>query len=116
MNTQLLLDFVKTGMGSLEGASDELIRQFTNYLIVSTLLHLLTIGIIFGFLYASLGKGIKLIVDEQLGWKAVLRAFRVALVCSSVYYSYYSVSLVLKPIMAPHVWLIENGFKILKKG
>lgn len=116
LNTEQLLDFLKTGMGTAQQVSDELLRQFLNYLFVSTALHAVTIGIIFWFLYASLSKGIKLLAEDTVSqqWALALKAVRVVLVVGTIGYSYNSISAVIEPMVAPHVWLIKQGVKIVK--
>jgi hypothetical protein len=116
MNSQQLIDFLKTGMGTAQELTDELLRQFFNYLIVSTVLHMVMVAMIFGFVYMSLSKGIKLFADDKVsqGWAAGLKVIRVLLVVGSIAYSYSSIAPIIEPLVAPHVWLIKQGIKLTK--
>lgn len=117
LDTQQLLDFLKTGMTSAQTVSDELIRQFTNYLLVALILKIVTVAAVFGFIYSSMGKGIKLLAEDKVsqGWAAGLKSLRVIVVAGSIVYSYHSISSVLEPLMAPHVWLLKQGIEVIKK-
>lgn len=116
MNTQQLLDFLKTGMGTAQQVSDELLRQFTNYLLISTALHAATTALVFWFLYASVSKGIRLFADDTTSqrYAAALRVVRTALVAGTIIYTYSSLSEVIEPLVAPHVWLIKQGVGVMK--
>lgn len=118
MNTEQLIDFLKTGMGTATQVSDTLLRQFTNYLFIQAALDFIVTAMVFSFLYASIGKGIRFFADDKVsqGWAIALRALRTCLVVGSIVFSYLHLRPSIEPLVAPHIWLLKQGLEVMKNN
>lgn len=120
MTTEKIVEFLKVGMGTATEISDTLIQQLITYLLISAGLKLVLIGAVSFILFKACTNAISALktvlaeYPDNRFYIAALKTIQILLICVGLILSYRNVDGIIKPVTAPHVFLLEQGFRPIK--
>lgn len=121
-----LIQFLQTSLEMATKSADVLIKELLNYIMIIAILKTVTIAAISAFLYKVVTQAViwcRTKANESASpdrksvntiWAGVFSSIRAAILVAAIFMAFQSSKDALKILVAPNIYLIETGLKLLK--